>query len=67
MFENCLNETGLKKEDIQKIVCTGYGRHLAKLGGDVVTEIKACAIGANFVHNSFIIIRSGEFFQPGPV
>lgn len=35
-----------------RIVATGYGRRLfaEKIGGEVITEIKAAAVGARFLH-----------------
>ncbi len=48
VFEKCCMESGIKPEDIDAVATTGYGRRLAKFGDMVVTEIKACGLGANF-------------------
>jgi predicted CoA-substrate-specific enzyme activase len=39
----------LDKHAVDMVVATGYGRYLAKehFAGNVITEIKACALGAN--------------------
>jgi predicted CoA-substrate-specific enzyme activase len=36
---------------VDRVVATGYGRYLAKehFAGNAITEIKACALGANYV------------------
>ncbi len=41
VFEDALNEVGLKKEDIKYIVSTGYGRRSLSFADDVVPEIIA--------------------------
>ncbi len=42
----------IKKYSLKRIVATGYGRHLAQkhFAGDVITEIKAHAIGARYFY-----------------
>ena len=58
VMASCLEDVGIKKEEIEKIVSTGYGRHLAKVGDEVITEIKACSIGVNFLDKDVIRIQS---------
>jgi len=46
IFRRALAEAGLAESDIEVIATTGYGRRLADFGDIVMTEIKACALGA---------------------
>jgi predicted CoA-substrate-specific enzyme activase len=46
VFEKCCGETGIGKSQIDAIAITGYGRRLAGFGDMVITEIKACGLGA---------------------
>lgn len=48
LYGQALSESGLQESDVAVITTTGYGRRLADLGDIVMTEIKACAIGALF-------------------
>lgn len=45
-FDKCCKAGGIDKSDISAVAATGYGRRLAKFCDMVITEIKACAIGA---------------------
>ena len=46
VFDKCCNETGVGKSKIDAVAVTGYGRRLAGFGDMVITEIKACGLGA---------------------
>jgi (R)-2-hydroxyacyl-CoA dehydratese activating ATPase len=46
LLERAMNEAGVTKGDVEVIATTGYGRRLVDLGDIVMTEIKACALGA---------------------
>ncbi|OGV56545.1 MAG: hypothetical protein A2X49_06625 [Lentisphaerae bacterium GWF2_52_8] len=48
VFDICCAEAGIKKDQIEATATTGYGRRLANFGDMIITEIKACAIGAAF-------------------
>jgi predicted CoA-substrate-specific enzyme activase len=43
-----MSEAGVTEKDVEVIATTGYGRRLVDLGDIVMTEIKACALGALF-------------------
>ena len=45
-FDEALSRAGIRNSEVGIIVTTGYGRRLADFGDVVMTEIKACAIGA---------------------
>jgi predicted CoA-substrate-specific enzyme activase len=45
-FEEALGRAGIAGRKVDVIATTGYGRRLADFGDMVMTEIKACAIGA---------------------
>ncbi len=45
-FAAALAEAGKSERDVARIATTGYGRRLAGMGDLVLTEIKACAVGA---------------------
>jgi (R)-2-hydroxyacyl-CoA dehydratese activating ATPase len=45
----CLEESGIEESSIEAIATTGYGRRLANFGDLVITEIKACSLGAKFI------------------
>ena len=46
LLERAMAEAGVGREDVDVIASTGYGRRLVDLGDIVMTEIKACALGA---------------------
>ena len=46
LYQQALSESGLLESDVEVITTTGYGRRLVDLGDIIITEIKACAIGA---------------------
>ncbi len=43
-----MREAGVAEKDVEVIATTGYGRRMVDLGDIVMTEIKACALGALF-------------------
>jgi predicted CoA-substrate-specific enzyme activase len=45
-FRQALDGSGTREDDVDVIATTGYGRRLADFGDIVMTEIKACAVGA---------------------
>lgn len=51
-LQNALNGTGMKIEDIQCVVGTGYGRVNIPFAGRVLTEISCHAYGAHFLNPS---------------
>ncbi len=52
-FDKCCEANRLNKSDIEAVAATGYGRRLAKFGDMVITEIKACALGAVFTKSPY--------------
>ncbi|MHA1310598.1 MAG: acyl-CoA dehydratase activase [Candidatus Helarchaeota archaeon] len=50
VFNKVLNIAGVKKEDIDYILSTGYGRYSLPFTNDKVTEITAHARGVNFFY-----------------
>lgn len=48
MLEAVTRGTGVKSDQIEKIVATGYGRRAIGMADDTVTEIKAHAAGASW-------------------
>ncbi|MHC4606762.1 MAG: acyl-CoA dehydratase activase [Planctomycetota bacterium] len=48
VFEKGCSEAGIEASSVKAIATTGYGRRLADFGDMIITEIKACAIGAGF-------------------
>jgi (R)-2-hydroxyacyl-CoA dehydratese activating ATPase len=46
LLQQALEQTGLTRDKVAIIASTGYGRRLSDLGDIVMTEIKACALGA---------------------
>jgi predicted CoA-substrate-specific enzyme activase len=46
VLRRVLEEAGISREQVDVIATTGYGRRLVDLGDVVMTEIKACALGA---------------------
>jgi predicted CoA-substrate-specific enzyme activase len=46
VFDAALVAAGLDKGQVDAVATTGYGRRLAGFGDLVITEIKACALGA---------------------
>ncbi len=46
LFETVLKDAGLSRDGVDAIATSGYGRRLASFGDMVVTEIKACGLGA---------------------
>ncbi len=49
VFDRALRAAGVAERNVAGIVCTGYGRKLADLGGGIVSEITANAAGARFL------------------
>ena len=49
LYAETLKKAGLTETSIAAVASTGYGRRLVNFGDIVLTEIKACAIGASFV------------------
>jgi activator of 2-hydroxyglutaryl-CoA dehydratase len=49
VFAFCCQEAGITMADVAAVATTGYGRRLAGFGDMVITEIKACALGVNFL------------------
>ena len=47
-FDKCCSESGVDESRIDAIATTGYGRRLASFGDMVITEIKACGLGAQY-------------------
>lgn len=45
VLSSALAEAGIKREQLDVVVSTGYGRRLTTLSDMVLTEIKACALG----------------------
>jgi predicted CoA-substrate-specific enzyme activase len=50
LFEALLGENGLARDDIHKVVSTGYGRNSVKFVDKAVTEIICHAVGAFFLN-----------------
>ncbi len=48
VFESTLRDAGLRREDVAKIVATGYGRKKVSFADKIVTEISCHAKGAVF-------------------
>ncbi|MCD8346944.1 MAG: acyl-CoA dehydratase activase [Lachnospiraceae bacterium] len=48
-LEQALKEAGLKREDIDEVVTTGYGRTAIQIGDRSITEITCHARGAHFL------------------
>ncbi|MHC4915731.1 MAG: acyl-CoA dehydratase activase [Planctomycetota bacterium] len=46
VLRRVLDEAGVSRDRVDVIATTGYGRRLVDLGDIVMTEIKACALGA---------------------
>jgi predicted CoA-substrate-specific enzyme activase len=46
VLREAMEEAGVGEQDVEVIATTGYGRRLVDLGDIVMTEIKACALGA---------------------
>ena len=46
VFRKCCSTSAIEESRIDAIATTGYGRRLADFGDLVITEIKACGIGA---------------------
>ncbi|MDX9702345.1 MAG: acyl-CoA dehydratase activase [Candidatus Auribacterota bacterium] len=49
VFSACCEESSVDPSRIVAVATTGYGRRLAQFGDMVITEIKACAIGAVYI------------------
>lgn len=45
-FHEAMKQAGITKKDVSVITTTGYGRRLTDVGDIIVTEIKACGVGA---------------------
>jgi predicted CoA-substrate-specific enzyme activase len=50
-FDECLKEMKITKEDVSRIIATGYGRKFVEFSTRDVTEISCYAKGANFLNN----------------
>ncbi|RJP59371.1 MAG: hypothetical protein C4541_06160 [Candidatus Auribacter fodinae] len=48
VFDQCCESAGISKSHVEAVATTGYGRRLAQFGDMVITEIKACGLGAVF-------------------
>ena len=48
LLENILCNNGIKREDISKVVATGYGRNLITFADKTITEITCQAAGVKF-------------------
>lgn len=63
LFEDLLKQSGLKREDIEYIVSTGYGRIALKfddIPNSIVTEIACHGMGAHFLgHDIHTVIDIG--------
>lgn len=57
-FDAGLAAAGLTREHVTAVATTGYGRRLAGFGDFVITEIKACALGAVRTSSPFGPIRT---------
>ncbi|MEM3762282.1 MAG: acyl-CoA dehydratase activase [Archaeoglobaceae archaeon] len=60
IFEDTLRTVGLKREEIEKIVATGYGRNMVSFADKKITEISCHAVGA-----SFLIPQTGTVIDIG--
>lgn len=49
VFEKCCTANGIESSQVTAVAVTGYGRRLAKFGDLVITEIRACGLGAKLV------------------
>jgi predicted CoA-substrate-specific enzyme activase len=47
LFDQVLNDTGLKRKDVAAIVATGYGRNAVSLADTTITEITCHAVGVH--------------------
>ncbi len=45
LFENALDESGISRDQIKRIVATGYGRNIVSIADTTVTEITCHAVG----------------------
>lgn len=50
-YEQVLKQAGLKKEDINIVISTGYGRNSISFTNKAITEITCHAVGARFLFN----------------
>ncbi len=48
-FESCMQDAGLQRGDVDYVVATGIGRHLADIKDVHVTDLTAAARGAGFL------------------
>lgn len=52
VFEKCCAASGIESSQVTAVAVTGYGRRLAKFGDLVITEIRACGLGAKESRNN---------------
>lgn len=48
LFDAALTDSGIRREDVEYIIATGYGRHQCDFKDLAVTDLTAAARGANF-------------------
>ncbi|MEM0330762.1 MAG: acyl-CoA dehydratase activase [Archaeoglobaceae archaeon] len=60
IFEETLRSAGVKKDEISRIVATGYGRNMVSFADKKITEISCHAVGA-----SFLIPQTGTVIDIG--
>lgn len=60
ILEETLKSVGLRREDVGRIVATGYGRNMVSFADKKITEISCHAIGA-----SFLIPQTGTVIDIG--
>jgi predicted CoA-substrate-specific enzyme activase len=51
VFEQCCTGAGIEQSAVEVIGTTGYGRRLADFGDMIITEIKACGLGARLIES----------------
>lgn len=52
VFKTVLNEAGYKKEDVRRVVATGYGRVSLSFADRTITELSCHARGAHYLNSS---------------
>jgi predicted CoA-substrate-specific enzyme activase len=58
VFEKCRADAGIAESAIETVATTGYGRRLAHFGDMIITEIRACALGASHIGSPHGRIRT---------
>lgn len=60
VLELTLKKVGLNREDIERIIATGYGRNMVSFADKKITEISCHAVGASFlIPNTGTVIDIG--------